>query len=232
VVRNFCNYYSGPCKGAQPLSIMQDASGNFFGLTSFAGAAGIGVLFEITSSGQYKALHSFDAVSGYPLSGLTPGSDGKIYGKTNGGSGLNGGTIFNVTSDGVYTTVYSFPDDCVLGCSPFWGPLIQGTDGIFYGANTYGGSSNAGTVFGLDNGLGPLVKTAPVAGKVGKSVLILGHGLTGSTSVTFNGIVTAFTVESDTYIKAVVPPGATTGVVSVVTPSGMLNSSPQFVVTK
>jgi uncharacterized repeat protein (TIGR03803 family) len=231
VVRDFCNYSEAHCQGSAPLSIVQDASGNFFGVTSFAGAAGAGVLFEITSTGQYQALHSFDAVSGYPLPGLTPGNDGKIYGKTNGGVG-NGGTIFNVTSAGVYQRVYAFPLDCLVGCSPFWGPLSQGTDGLFYGATTYGGSSNAGTVFALDNGLSPFVKTAPVAGKVGKSVLILGNGLTGSSSVTFNGVAAAFTVESDTYIKAIVPPGATTGTVSVVTPAGTLNSNPQFVVTK
>jgi hypothetical protein len=42
----------------------------------------------------------------------------------------------------------------------------------------------------------------------------------------------AFTVESDTYIQATVPAGASTGKVSVVTSAGMLNSNPQFVVTK
>ena len=84
----------------------------------------------------------------------------------------------------------------------------------------------------MDNGISPLVETVPVAGKVGKRVLILGNGLTGSTSVTFNGVAAAFTVVSDTFIKATVPAGATTGAVSVVTPSGTLNSNPQFVVTK
>lgn len=64
------------------------------------------------------------------------------------------------------------------------------------------------------------------------TVLILGNGLTGSTSVTFNGVEADFTVESDTYINATVPAGAETGVVSVVTPSATLNSNPQFVVTK
>jgi uncharacterized protein (TIGR03437 family) len=63
-------------------------------------------------------------------------------------------------------------------------------------------------------------------------VIVLGNGLTGSTSVTFNGVAAAFTVQSDTYIKATVPAGATTGTVSVVTPSGTLNSNPQFVVVK
>jgi uncharacterized protein (TIGR03437 family) len=76
------------------------------------------------------------------------------------------------------------------------------------------------------------VETAPVAGPVGQSVIILGNGLTGSTSVTFNGVEAEFTVESDTYIKATVPTGATTGVVSVVTPSGTLKSNLQFVVSK
>ena len=84
----------------------------------------------------------------------------------------------------------------------------------------------------FSNGLAQSVQTAPKAGAVGKSVLILGNGLTGTSSVTFNGVEAAFTVESDTYIKATVPKGATTGVVSVVAPSGTLNSNPQFVVTK
>jgi uncharacterized protein (TIGR03437 family) len=71
-----------------------------------------------------------------------------------------------------------------------------------------------------------------VAGKVGTSVIVLGNGLTGSSSVTFNGVEAKFTVESDTYIKATVPTGAATGTVAVVTPTGTLNSNPQFVVTK
>ena len=81
-------------------------------------------------------------------------------------------------------------------------------------------------------GLRSSLWAAPGAGKVGQTIIILGNGLTGSTSVTFNRIPAKFTVESDTYIKATVPNGATTGIVSVVTSSGTLNSNPQFVVTK
>jgi uncharacterized protein (TIGR03437 family) len=76
------------------------------------------------------------------------------------------------------------------------------------------------------------VKTVPFAAKIGARVIILGNGLTGTTSVTFNGVPADFTVESDTYIKATVPAGATTGTVSVVTPSGTLNSNPLFQVLK
>ena len=86
--------------------------------------------------------------------------------------------------------------------------------------------------FDFSNGLSPLVEPVPTAGKVGKRVLILGNNLTGTTSVTFNGVPAEFTVEKDSFIRATVPAGATTGTVSVVTPSGTLNSNPQFVVTK
>jgi hypothetical protein len=40
----------------------------------------------------------------------------------------------------------------------------------------------------------------------------------------------SFTVVSDTFIKATVPPGATTGYVTVTTPSGTLTSNKPFIV--
>jgi hypothetical protein len=107
------------------------------------------------------------------------------------------------------------------------------TDGGLYGATLYNSNDCcSGAIFKFSNGLSPLVQAVPTAGKVGQSIIILGNGLSGSTSVTFNGVAATFTVESDTYIKATVPAGATTGTVSVVTPSGTLTSNPQFVVTR
>jgi large repetitive protein len=69
-------------------------------------------------------------------------------------------------------------------------------------------------------GLGPIVKTLPVSGKVGSTVRILGNKLTGATSVTFDGVAATFTVVSSTEITATVTTGATTGVVQVVTSAG------------
>ena len=43
-----------------------------------------------------------------------------------------------------------------------------------------------------------------------------------------NGIPANFTVVSDTFITATVPPGGTTGYVTVVTPSGVLTSNVPF----
>jgi hypothetical protein len=63
---------------------------------------------------------------------------------------------------------------------------------------------------------------------VGKAVKILGQGFIGTTSVSFNGTTASFTVQSDTYLSATVPSGATTGYITVNTPSGRLNSNKQF----
>jgi hypothetical protein len=52
--------------------------------------------------------------------------------------------------------------------------------------------------------------------------------LTGATSVTFNGIPAAFTVDASTAISTTVPAGATTGKVQVVTPTATLSSNVRF----
>ena len=56
-----------------------------------------------------------------------------------------------------------------------------------------------------------------------------GTGLTGATSVTFNGVkADTFKVVSDTYMTAVVPAGASSGKVVVTTPSQSLTSNVNF----
>jgi uncharacterized repeat protein (TIGR03803 family) len=223
-----------PCfGGGNPIfsGLVQDAKGDLFGTTIYAANSyNSGTVFEITPTNQYIVLHTFRFAGGVaPGTGLTLANDGNLYGVAVNDcfdSGGNYSIIYEVTPTGKFTklsTSYNRPN----------GPILQGTDGSFYGTTAFvNDGSGYGTVFKLSNGLSPLVKTVPVAGRVGQSVIILGNGLTGSTSVTFNGVAAAFTVESDTYIKATVPTGATTGTVSVVTPSGTLNSNPQFVVTK
>jgi hypothetical protein len=68
------------------------------------------------------------------------------------------------------------------------------------------------------------VKTLTTSAQVGATVIILGTNLTGATEVTFNGVSAKFTVVSSTEITAIVPAGATSGVVTVVTPSGTLKT--------
>lgn len=64
----------------------------------------------------------------------------------------------------------------------------------------------------------------------GTTVTITGTNFTGATNVTFNGMAATFTVNSNTQITAVLPNGASTGNISVITPNGTANSSASFTV--
>lgn len=208
---------------------MRDANGNLFGTTVVGGDSGEGIIFKITPAHQFVVLHSFTyGAESDSMAGLTLGNDGNFYGTTDGLGGR--GTVFEITPDGAYTTLYSFT--CCDTGSFVYTPLFQAPNGNLYGGAAFYGQTWNGAIFSLNNNLSPLVQTLPTMGKVGKQVTILGNGLTGSSSVTFNGAPATFTVVSDAYIKATVPTGATTGTISVVTPSGTLNSNPAFVVTK
>jgi hypothetical protein len=99
---------------------------------------------------------------------------------------------------------------------------------MFYG--TTGNEGGAlGLIYSLNMDLGPFVTFVQSVGRVGQPAQILGQGFTGTTSVTFNGIVaTSFKVVTDTYMTAVVPSGATTGKVVVTTLAGPLTSNVSF----
>ncbi len=234
VLYNFCSYQTSCPTGADPMgALTQDAAGNFFGTTAFGGdTRNDGVVFEFTAKNQYKILHTLQGYDGnVPQSQLALASNGSLYGVTQGGGGPAEGNIYKVTSAGVFKSFFAFRC-CNEGYDPVYS-LFQSTNGLLYGTTNYGTSPCCyGTIFSVSDNMGPLVETVPTAGKVGKQIFILGNGLTGSTTVKFNGKAAAFTVVSDTEITATVPSGATTGKVSVVTPSGTLNSNPQFVVTK
>lgn len=77
-------------------------------------------------------------------------------------------------------------------------------------------------------GIGAFVETVPTSGKVKAKVKILGTNLTGASSVTFNGTAATFTVVSSSEITTVVPAGATSGEVKVVTAAGTLVSNTIF----
>jgi len=107
--------------------------------------------------------------------------------------------------------------------------VTQGTDGNFYGTTPNGGvPQDVGVVYRLSMGLSPFVAFVHAAGKVGQTGGILGQGFTGTTSVMLDGTSASFTVVSDTFIRATVPVGATTGYVTVTTPSDVLTSNVPF----
>jgi uncharacterized repeat protein (TIGR03803 family) len=241
---SFCSE-SGCTDGANPYAgLIQASAGYFYGTTTFGGGtdcpappgvAGCGTIFKIEPNGGLTTLYRFCTQAGcpdgaYPQGALVQTANGDLYGTTGiGGANGAGGTIFKITPTGSQTTLYSFcaQSGCADGEYPPAG-LIQGTNGKFYGTTYFGGADNFGTVFALGAGEAPFVETRPTIGKVGEAVTIVGDKLTGATSVTFNGIPAAFTVDASTAILATVPVGATSGKVQVITPSGMLSSNKAF----
>jgi uncharacterized repeat protein (TIGR03803 family) len=156
---------------------------------------------------------------------LIQATDGNLYGATSSGGAQGYGSLFSITLSGALTTLHSF--DNTDGAAPD-GTLVQGTNGDFYGTTSGDGANGAGTVFGLSVGLGPFVQTLPTSGKAGTAVKILGTGLTGANSVTFNGVAAVFTVVSSSEITTTVPAGATTGPVIVRTSAGTFTSNNAF----
>ncbi|MGA2591657.1 MAG: choice-of-anchor tandem repeat GloVer-containing protein [Bryobacteraceae bacterium] len=239
---NFCSQ-SGCADGEYPSSgLVQATNGELYGSTSYGGSGGLyGTVFKITPTGTLATLHSFlcapsgACTDGYgPTAALIQATDGSLYGTTSRGGARYAGTVFRITPRGTLTTVYDFCSQ--IPCTDGYGPqggLVQATNGEFYGTAFSGGAggectNGCGTVFSLSVGLSPFVKPQPASGKVGAVVRILGTDLTGTTSLTFNGMAAVFKVESASLILATVPTGATTGTIQVVTPSGTLSSNVAF----
>ncbi len=212
----------------RPNELTLTADGNLLG-TQDTGGIGAGSIFEMTPTGSISTLYNFNfcalpCIPDLPQTGATQGSDGNFYGAANGGQ-YGQGALYQFDPEGTFTELYSFC--AVKGCPDGANPdtlLVQGTDGVFYGATAYGN----GTIFSLSMGLAPFVEATPNFSRTGGAIAILGNNLTGASSVTFNGIPAGFTVVSSTLITATVPNGATTGSIEVTTPRGMLNSDLAF----
>jgi uncharacterized repeat protein (TIGR03803 family) len=97
----------------------------------------------------FTTLHSFDYTDGSePYAGLVQGTGGHLYGTTEVGGANNAGTVFKMTTNGTLTTLYNFcpHPNCTDGSNPS-APLIQATNGNFYGTTQGGGMNGGGTVF-------------------------------------------------------------------------------------
>jgi len=218
--------------GAAPYGgLAQGADGNFYGTTSGGGTSNSGVIFQLTPSGTVTVIYEFDSThpaNGYQsFSGLVAATDGNLYGSTIFGGSANNGVLFKITTTGSYSVLSNFDNTHGSGAYP---TPLQYTSGKFFGLTSRGGASGKGVAYSLDNSVGPFVALTSTLGLVGKSVGILGNGLTGATAVKFNGASANFTVVSDTYLTAKVPSGET-GIITVTTPSGTLSSSQPYRVT-
>lgn len=219
--------YAHGCSPYAPL--VQGTDGNFYGTTAFGGSAGEGTVYKLTPKGVLTVLREFaDTVAPDPFAGLVLATDGNFYGATDGGGKAGNGVLFKITKTGVYTVLYEVPIDYLgTGRFPYSTP-VQHTDGKIYGLMYVGGSNNEGTLYRLDVGLPPFVRSLTLSGTPGQTVQILGQGFTGTKNVKFGSGAATFTIISATYLTAVIPATGVTGSITVTTPSGTLTSRSTF----
>ena len=156
--------------------LVQATDGNIYGTTEYGGAnhndaicfddgynpAGCGTVFKIAPGGKGTTFYSFCsqpncADGAKPSSSLIQAADGNLYGITAAGGANGYGTMFRIGLGGKLTTLYNFcsQPNCSDGYypwfmyAPYFAPVVQGTDGKFYGTTFNGGTSGLGEIFDI-----------------------------------------------------------------------------------
>jgi uncharacterized repeat protein (TIGR03803 family) len=160
IVTTLRAFTGGTTDGADPeAALIQATDGNFYGTTYWGGPSNAGTVFKMTPTPDHIVtfLHVFTggADGAHPFTSLIEASDGYFYGTASSGgasydSGTvfpDDGTIFKMTPSGTVSVLHSFTGGAD-GAAPY-APLIQVTDGSFYGTAAAGGASGEGVVFRL-----------------------------------------------------------------------------------
>jgi len=149
-------------------ALVQDASGNLFGVTRAGGDGDWGTVFELKRNGKgkygYVRLYSFDhdTVGFWPDGPLILDTKGNLYGAVSEGGNGECGSIFELARPhhgGSWTLnkIHTFCSDSGAGSFPNDGLTYEGQsagaayDGAspLYGTTQYGGDGDAGVVFAL-----------------------------------------------------------------------------------
>jgi len=214
--------------GGYPVSLIQADDGNFYGMTYLAGAYNYGVVFKMDPTNKVTVLHSFTGGSdgAGPVGNLIQATDGYLYGTTNSGGESGWGVLFRISTSGDFHVLHTFEKS--TGGYPI--ALIQHTDGFLYGDTNSFGSAGGGVFYRYDLGLSPFVTFLDCYGRIGETVQILGDGFTSESKAYFNGAQADIIEVEPTYMRVLVPEGATSGPITVTTTKGTLKSNKVFVI--
>jgi uncharacterized repeat protein (TIGR03803 family) len=152
-VYNFCSL-ANCADGSAPVGgLIIGPDGNFWGTTSTGGAKNCGTLFDLTSAGALKTIHSFCATK---TDGANPRgtpywnhstTESEIYVSTFSGGANNAGTLWiYLSAKGESRIQYSFEDGASDEKNPI-GPAYPARTVL--GIASAGGISNAGAIYEL-----------------------------------------------------------------------------------
>jgi uncharacterized repeat protein (TIGR03803 family) len=144
--------FAGSPDGAMPRGgVTKDSSGNLYGTTSAGGSFGFGTVYMLSTSGQESVLYSFTggADGAVPYAGVIHDAANNLYGTTIAGGTFGFGTVFELNPATKRETVLHSFAGGNDGATPLAG-LLMDSSGNLYGTTFAGGSSNVGTVYGLN----------------------------------------------------------------------------------
>ncbi|MGD0812955.1 MAG: choice-of-anchor tandem repeat GloVer-containing protein [Verrucomicrobiota bacterium] len=142
--------FSSTAPFANPTSygnLIQGIDGNFYGTGTSGGTNSDGALFSINPSGTVTLIASFGLSTGIQPGPLMQATDGNFYGVAPFGGTNGSGNVYQVTPAGSINILYSFSGGNDGGNPQ--SPLLQWTNGTFYGTTSGGGTNGGGTVFAL-----------------------------------------------------------------------------------
>ena len=186
-----------------------------------------GPLTVRTPDGTATGPINFTVSPGLVFNSFTParGPVGTVV--TLSGQGFSGTTA--VAINGTAVTAFTVASD-----NEIWATVPAGARSGFITLTSPQGSGTSGRMFEVTVAAGgPAISSfTPTSGPVGTSVTINGSNFAGATGVTFNGTAaTTFNVVNASRITATVPAGATSGPISVATPTATGLSTTDFYVT-
>jgi uncharacterized repeat protein (TIGR03803 family) len=132
-----------PSETVAPLVLAND--GNMYGTTPYGGTSNQGTVFQLTTKGKLKVIHSFGADGLHPSGPVLQAADGKLYGTTPWGGTSGEGTVWVMTTGGGgYKVLHNFTGP--EGENPSSG-LVQGSDKFLYSVASTDSANGAGTLF-------------------------------------------------------------------------------------
>lgn len=237
--------------------LVAGADGNLYGATIWGGQYGYGVIFSMTTDGDYTVLHDFNVPQGDGAY-ATPiqHTNGKLYGITNRGGAAHNGVLYSfidnfapfiqLTSNralvgetvGILGRGFSQASSIEFNGTPasfhvisntFMTATVPSGETGFVRVNMASGDLLSSKVFRVT----PQFRSiTPLEGKAGDTVTFTGTGLIQAETITVGGkTVSTFAVNSDSEVTFRVPTGAQTGRIVLKTPGGTATSTVLFTVT-
>lgn len=143
--------------GDSPTGSLSVFGSKIYGTTYYGGSVGNGTLFSMNTDGTgFNLLHDFlgngtiGIDDGFIPVGSPTLSGSQFYGMTAAGGSSGGGIFYGMNTNGTgYSKLHFFGGGANDGSEPVGSPTLSGSK--VYGMTVHGGSSNSGTIFGMNS---------------------------------------------------------------------------------